>query len=118
MNLFANHMVTAILAEALVSVLLLALGYLVGKYRERRQLHGRDLTDYDFYPYQTTADNFAEFSLRDFRLGMHYLLRNRDAERPASSFSLANRTTYAICSTARTSIPSRSCFPNIVAPKW
>ena len=79
MNLFENHMLTAILAEALVSVLLLALGYLVGKYRERRQLHGRDLTDYDFYPYQTTADNFAEFSLRDFRLGMHYLLRNRDA---------------------------------------
>lgn len=28
---------------------------------------------------QTTADNFAEFSLRDFRLGMHYLLRNRDS---------------------------------------
>jgi hypothetical protein len=55
------------------------LGYLVGKYRERRQLRGRDLTEYDFYPYQTTADNFAEFSLRDFRLGMHYLLRNRDS---------------------------------------
>jgi predicted transcriptional regulator YheO len=40
---------------------------------------GRDLTDYDFYPYQTTPDNFAEFSLRDFRLGMHYLLRNQDS---------------------------------------
>ncbi|HEX2789387.1 MAG TPA: PAS domain-containing protein [Steroidobacteraceae bacterium] len=79
MNLFGNHMVTAILAEALVSVLLLVLGFLVGKYRERRQLRGRDLTEYDFYPYQTTADNFAEFSLRDFRLGMHYLLRNRDS---------------------------------------
>jgi len=42
-------------------------------------LRGRDLTDYDFYPYQTMADNFAEFSLRDFRLAMHYLLRNRDS---------------------------------------
>jgi predicted transcriptional regulator YheO len=79
MDLFGNHMVTAVLAEALVSVLLLGLGFFVGKYRERRQLRGRDLTEYDFYPYQTTADNFAEFSLRDFRLGMHYLLRNRDA---------------------------------------
>jgi hypothetical protein len=79
MSLFENHMMTAILAEALVSVLLLAAGYLLGKYRERRQLRGRDLTDYDFYPYQTTADNFAEFSLRDFRLAMHYLLRNRDS---------------------------------------
>jgi predicted transcriptional regulator YheO len=79
LGLFGDHMLTAILAEALVSVLLLVLGYLVGKYRERRKLRGRDLTEYDFYPYQTTADNFAEFSLRDFRLGMHYLLRNRDA---------------------------------------
>jgi len=72
-------MVTAVLAEALVSVLLLMLGFLAGKYRERRRLRGRDLTEYDFYPYETTADNFAEFSPRDFRLGMHYLLRNRDS---------------------------------------
>lgn len=79
MNPFGNHMVTAALAEALVSVLLLMLGFLAGKYRERRQLRGRDLTEYDFYPYETTADNFAEFSARDFRLGMHYLLRNRDS---------------------------------------
>jgi predicted transcriptional regulator YheO len=79
MNLFGDHMVTAVLAEALVSALLLGLGFIVGKYRERRQLRGRDLTDYDFYPYQRTAENFAEFSVRDFRLGMHYLLRNRDA---------------------------------------
>jgi predicted transcriptional regulator YheO len=79
MNLFGNHMVTAALAEALVSIILLALGFVVGKHRERRRLRGRDLTEYDFYPYQTTVDNFAEFSVRDFRLGMHYLLRNRDS---------------------------------------
>ena len=79
MNLFGNHMVTAALAEALVSIILLALGFVVGKHRERRRLRGRDLTEYDFYTYQTTVDNFAEFSVRDFRLGMHYLLRNRDS---------------------------------------
>jgi predicted transcriptional regulator YheO len=79
MNLFGSHMMTAALAEAPVSITLLALGFVVGKHRERRRLRGRDLTEYDFYPYQTTADNFAEFSLRDFRLGMHYLLRNRDS---------------------------------------
>ena len=79
MNLFGNHMMTAALAEALVSMILLALGFVVGKHRERRRLRGRDLTEYDFYPYQTTAENFAEFSPRDFRLGMHYLLRNRDS---------------------------------------
>jgi predicted transcriptional regulator YheO len=79
MNPFGNHMLTAAVAEALVSIILLALGFVVGKHRERRRLRGRDLTEYDFYPYQTTTDNFAEFSLRDFRLGMHYLLRNRDS---------------------------------------
>jgi len=79
MSLFGNHMLTAALAEALVSIILLALGFVVGKHRERRRLRGRDLTEYDFYPYQTTAENFAEFSPRDFRLGMHYLLRNRDS---------------------------------------
>ena len=79
MNVFGDHMVTAALAEALVSVLLLGLGFFVGKYRERRDQRGRNLTEYDFYPFQTTADNFAEFSLRDFRLGVHHFLRNRDA---------------------------------------
>src|SRR5580700_1305029 len=79
MNPFSGHMVTAALAEALVSILLLALGFIAGKYRERRLLRGRDLTEYDFYPYQASAENFAEFNLRDFRLGVHYLLRNRDA---------------------------------------
>jgi predicted transcriptional regulator YheO len=79
MEIFGGHMITAALAEALVSVVLISLGFLAGKYRERRQRRGRDLTEYDFYPYLSTADNFAEFSIRDFRLGMHYLLRTRDS---------------------------------------
>jgi hypothetical protein len=32
----------------------------------------------DFYPYVATPEKFAEFSLKDFRLGLHYLLRNAD----------------------------------------
>jgi predicted transcriptional regulator YheO len=36
------------------------------------------LHEYDFYHYIATPDKFAEFSLKDFRLGMHYLLRNTD----------------------------------------
>src|SRR5476651_2548348 len=91
MNLFGNHMMTAALAEALVSIILLALGFVVGKHRERRRLRGRDLTEYDFYPYQTTADNFAEFSLRDFRLGMHYLLRNRDSRAARQLISMGEQ---------------------------
>ena len=37
-----------------------------------------ELEDYDFYPYSVNRDNFSEFSLKDFRLGMHYFLRNFD----------------------------------------
>ncbi|HVV65450.1 MAG TPA: PAS domain-containing protein [Rhizomicrobium sp.] len=60
------------------SAVLLAAGFLVGRYRERRRLEGRALTDYDFYPYVASPEKFAEFSLRDFRLAVHHFLRNRD----------------------------------------
>jgi predicted transcriptional regulator YheO/class 3 adenylate cyclase len=39
---------------------------------------GRNLEDYDFYPFTVNRDNIPEFSLRDFRLGMHYFLKNYD----------------------------------------
>ncbi len=56
----------------ITSALFLATGYLVGHYRERRRQEGKALTEYDFYPYAATAEKFAEFSLKDFRLGMHH----------------------------------------------
>lgn len=54
-------------------------GFAVGHYRERRKHQGKALTEYDFYPYVATPERFAEFSLKDFRLGVHYFLRNTDA---------------------------------------
>lgn len=71
--------VSNLVVEIVVGVLLLAAGFLVGRYRERRRLRGRSLDDYDFFPYASTRENFAEFSLKDFRLGVHYFLRNVDA---------------------------------------
>jgi len=35
-------------------------------------------SEYDFYPYTINRDNFPEFNLKDFRLGMHYFLKNTD----------------------------------------
>jgi predicted transcriptional regulator YheO len=67
------------LSEFTASALLLIAGFLIGRYRERKRLKGKDLHQYDFYPYVATAEKFAEFSLKDFRLGLHYLLRNVDA---------------------------------------
>src|SRR6202165_1612837 len=66
-----------VIASIIASAFLLALGFLWGKYKERRR-YGRNLDEYDFYPFTVTRENFGEFSLKDFRLGMHYFLKNHD----------------------------------------
>ena len=66
-----------VVASIIASAILLGAGFLFGKYRERRHV-GKRLEEYDFYPYAINRDNFSEFSLKDFRLGMHYFLRNLD----------------------------------------
>src|ERR1041384_4493385 len=68
---------TNVIASIIASAILLGAGFLFGKYRERRHF-GKKLEDYDFYPYSVNRDNFSEFSLKDFRLGMHYFVRNFD----------------------------------------
>lgn len=74
----ADQWIGSIATDLIASLLFLAAGFLVGRYRERKRLQGRALTEYDFYPYIATPENFAEFSLKDFRLGVHHFLRNID----------------------------------------
>ena len=78
MDVLNNPWVSKFIIEIIVSIVMLAAGFLVGRIRERRRQSGRSLDHYDFYPYETTRENFAEFSLKDFRLGVHYFLRNTD----------------------------------------
>ena len=66
-----------VIASIIASLVLLAAGFLWGKYKERRK-YGRNLEEYDFYPYSVTRENFGEFNLNNFRLGMHYFLKNND----------------------------------------
>src|SRR6195256_6460538 len=66
-----------VIASVIASVILLIAGFLWGKYKERRRF-GRNLEEYDFYPYTIKRDNLPEFNLKDFRLGMHYFLKNND----------------------------------------
>ena len=68
----------SLVTDLLASSLFLGGGFVIGRYRERRRLRGRALHEYDFYPYGATAENFAEFSLKDFRLGMYHFLHNSD----------------------------------------
>ena len=56
----AADLVGSVFTNVLASLVLLAAGFLVGRYRERKRLQGRALTEYDFYPYVATPENFAE----------------------------------------------------------
>ena len=67
-----------VVASIIVSLLFLAAGFAWGKYKERRRRFGRNLDEYDFFPFTVSRENFGEFSLKDFRLGMHYFLKNQD----------------------------------------
>ena len=74
---FSSDITVNVIASIIASLVLLAAGFLWGKYKERRK-YGRNLEEYDFYPFTINRDNFPEFNLKDFRLGMHYFLKNND----------------------------------------
>ena len=74
---FSGDITINVIASIIASLVLLAAGFLWGKYKERRK-YGRNLEDYDFYPFTINRENFPEFNLKDFRLGMHYFLKNND----------------------------------------
>src|SRR6267143_412443 len=67
-----------VIASIIASLFFLATGFVWGKYKERQRKFGRNLDEYDFYPFTVTRENFGEFSLNNFRLGMHYFLKNHD----------------------------------------
>lgn len=77
--MFGTEWIGSVLTDLTASSLFLAGGFVVGRLQERRRLTGRPLHDYDFYPYAATPENFAEFSLKDFRLAVHHFLRNTDS---------------------------------------
>ena len=66
-----------VLASVIASAIFLVVGFLWGKYKERHKF-GKKLEEYDFYPYIINRDNLPEFNLKDFRLGIHYFLKNND----------------------------------------
>ena len=73
-----NDITVNVIASIIASAILFAGGFLWGKYKERRKKFGRKLEEYDFYPFTVSRENFGEFNLNNFRLGMHYFLKNED----------------------------------------
>ncbi|SRR5581483_3951437 len=77
MNALSGEIWINVFASIIASVVLLGAGFLWGKYKERHKF-GRKLEEYDFYPFTISRENFGEFNLNNFRLGMHYFLKNND----------------------------------------
>src|SRR5437588_6809510 len=67
-----------VIASIIASLVFLAAGFVWRKYKERRRKFGRKLEEYDFDPCTVSRENFGEFNLNNFRLGMHYFLKNED----------------------------------------
>jgi predicted transcriptional regulator YheO len=74
-----NTWITEIGSALIVSVVWFVIGLLIGKRRERSRARGRNLDQYDFYPFVVDAQGFPVFDLRYSRLGVHYFLRNEDS---------------------------------------
>jgi predicted transcriptional regulator YheO len=73
-----NDITVNVIASIIGSAFFLVAGFIWGKYKERRRKFGRNLEEYDFYPFTISRENFGEFNLNNFRLGMHYFLKNED----------------------------------------
>ncbi len=67
-----------VIAGLLATGIIFVGGYFVGRYRERRHARGRNLEDYDFYPFRNDRDNFPVFDVKAFRLGVDHFLRHTD----------------------------------------
>lgn len=78
MDWISSPWVINIFSGLAVSALLFFVGYLYGKYRERKKYWGKNLEEYDFYPFNLDSSNRPFFDLKDFRLGIYYFLKHRD----------------------------------------
>lgn len=61
------------------SLVLFSGGFLIGKWRGRRQRLGRNLEQYEFYPFTVDEHGFPQFSLALFERGVNWLLAHDDA---------------------------------------
>jgi len=77
-EILASPWVLEIGTNLVVSALVFGAGFLIGKYRQRSLARGRNLEQYDFYPFEVDADGFPQFSLELFRRGVDTLLSGRD----------------------------------------
>lgn len=67
-----------IISGLIVSLILFGIGYLIGKKKESEKYKGKNLEEYDFYPFELDEQKRLFFDIKDFRLGIYYFLKHRD----------------------------------------
>jgi predicted transcriptional regulator YheO len=72
-------MFAEVLINVFASAILLVFGYLGGQYRERRLHGGRNLEEYDFYPFELDEKKILFFDVGRFSQGVRYFLKHRDS---------------------------------------
>ncbi len=73
-----HSLVVPVLTEVIVSLVIFVGGFFIGRYRERKKMRGKNLDDYDFYPFETDRDHIPRFDIKDFRLGIYSFLKHKD----------------------------------------
>jgi predicted transcriptional regulator YheO len=73
-----HSIIVPVLTEVIVSLIIFAGGFAIGKYRERKKIKGRNLDEYDFYPFDMDRNNVPQFNIKDFRLGIYSFLKHKD----------------------------------------
>lgn len=67
-------MLTDISINIVASLIFLSAGYIWGKYRERQISRGRNLEEYDFYPFKLDSTQALHFDLEQFNMAVRYFL--------------------------------------------
>ena len=76
--MFDSPWLVNILSGLIVSLILFSIGFVLGKRREKNRLKGKNIEEYDFYPFDLDNEKRLYFDVKDFRLGIYYFLKNRD----------------------------------------
>jgi len=71
-------MISEVLINVFASAILLLFGYLGGQYRERRFHRGKNLEEYEFYPFALDENKVLFFDLEKFSECVRYFLGRRD----------------------------------------
>ena len=71
-------MFNELIINVVASAILLFFGYLYGKFRERKLHEGKNLDDYDFYPFDLDEKKHLFFDMGKFSEGVKYLLNHPD----------------------------------------